>query len=409
MSYSKKITFNHTPKRLAVKLSAKGEQSVIKGHPWVFSNSITKINDDAKTGDLVIVFSKNKNKVIGLGLFDKSSSIRIKMIHSSSDKAEINADFFHSKIEQAYGKRESLLKTNTNSYRLIFGENDGFPGLIADVYNKVLVIKLYSEIWLPYLDSILKSLQEVSQVDVIVIRLSRNLQNSNQHNFKDGEVIYGKLDNEVVEFIEHGVKFSANVIKGHKTGYFLDHRHNRKRVGELSKGKTVLDVFSYAGGFSIHALANEAESVTSLDVSQQALELAIQNGKLNSYSGIHKTICGDAFSELKTLIKRKQKFDVVVIDPPSFAKQQSEIPLAKKKYAQLAQIGAQLVTKKGLLVLASCSSRVLTQSFFDINERILNEQSKAFKCIQKTTHDTDHPVTFKEGAYLKCGYYQFLD
>jgi len=405
------ITINqyHKTKNLAVKLNAKGEQFVVKGHPWVFSNSINKISNDPKTGDLAIVFSKNKNKVIGLGLYDANSPIRIKIIHNANTKVEINSEFFHHKIELAFEKRIDLLRTYTDSYRLLFGENDGFPGLIADVYNKVLVVKLYSEIWLPYLECILESLQQISKAETVVMRLSRNLQNSKNHTIKDGDVIYGILENDVVEFTEHGVNFSANVIKGHKTGYFLDHRDNRRRVGELSKGKTVLDVFAYAGGFSVHALANGAKDVTSLDISKQALDMARENGKLNAYSGMHKTISGDAFNEMKALIEKGKTFDVVVIDPPSFAKQQSEVDLAKKKYAQLAELGEKLTSKKGLLVLASCSSRVLAQSFFDLNNRVLNSQSRLFDTILKTNHDSDHPISFPEGAYLKCGYYRFLE
>ena len=407
--YASSITSSYTPKRLAVKLNAKGEQFVMQGHPWVFSDNITKINDDAKSGDLAIIFGKNKNKVIGLGLYDGNSPIRIKMLHSGNTSATINTAFFNTKIKEAFAKRSTLLKTNTNSYRLLFGENDGFPGLIADVYAHVLVVKIYSEIWIPYLDSILKSLQTTSKVKTIVIRLSRNLEQSKLHNLENGAVVYGVLENEVVEFVEHNVNFSANVIKGHKTGYFLDHRANRKQVGEWSKGKTVLDVFSYAGGFSVHALANEAKEVTSLDISKQALEIAVLNGKLNRYSGSHKTIADDAFIAMKTMIKNKQTFDVVVIDPPSFAKQQSEIELAKKKYAQLAQLGAKLTTKKGLLVLASCSSRVIAQTFFDINAQALGEVRRGQECILKTYHDCDHPISFPEGAYLKCGYYRFED
>ncbi|CAL2085736.1 23S rRNA (cytosine1962-C5)-methyltransferase [Tenacibaculum sp. 190524A05c] len=409
MNFSERIVSNYQPKNLAVKLTSKGEQHVMKNHPWVFSNSIEKISKDPKTGDLAIIFGRKKNKVVGIGLYDSDSPIRIKMIHTSSEKAVVNETFFHEKIEKAYQKRNILLQTNTNSYRLIFGENDGFPSFIADVYDTVLVVKLYSEIWLPFLESILKSLQEVSKAETIVIRLSRNVQKSTNHNLKDGDVVYGVLENEVVEFVEHNVNFSANVIKGHKTGYFLDHRANRKRVGEFSKNKTVLDVFSYAGGFSVHALYNEAKEVTSLDISKQALEIAVENGKLNEYSGVHKTIAGDAFEELRKLIQNKVTFDVVVIDPPSFAKQASEIELAKKKYAQLARLGAKLTAKKGLLVLASCSSRVVADDFFDINEDVLESGKRRFKTELKTYHDSDHPIGFPEGAYLKCAYYRFLE
>ena len=409
MAFTTDIHSNYIPKRLAVKLTTKGENYVQQSHPWVFSDSIVKINDNAKTGDMAIIFGKRANKMIGIGLYDANSPIRIKMIYSDSKPVTIDNTFFYNKLQQAYQKRLPLLKTKTNSYRLLFGENDGFPSLIADVYASVLVVKLYSEIWLPFLEIILESLVRVSKSKTVVIRLSRGLQNSNTHQLKDGNVVFGTLEDEVVQFIEHGVNFSANVIKGHKTGYFLDHRENRRQVGLLSKNKTVLDVFSYAGGFSVHALANEAKKVTSLDISEQALEIALQNGKLNSYSGEHKTLAGDAFQLLEQLVSEKKHFDVVVIDPPSFAKQQTEVSLAKKKYAQLAQLGVQLTARGGVLVLASCSSRVTATAFYDINAQTLQKSQRAFSIEQKTQHDIDHPIGFPEGAYLKCAYYRFLD
>ena len=395
--------------RLAVKLTSKGENYVQQGHPWVFSDSIVKINDDAQTGDLAIIFGKRANKMIGIGLYDAASPIRIKMIYSNTKPVTIDDTFFYNKIQKAYQKRIPLLKTKTNSYRLLFGENDGFPSLIADVYASVLVVKLYSEIWLPYIETVINSLVEVSECETVVIRLSRQLQNSKSHQLEDGQVIYGNLKNEVVQFVEHGVNFSANVIKGHKTGYFLDHRENRRQVGLLSKDKTILDVFSYAGGFSVHALANGAKEVTSVDISSQALDIALQNGKLNAYSGKHHILAGDAFLLLEQLASEKKKFDVVVIDPPSFAKQQTEVNLAKKKYAQLAELGIKLTTKGGILVLASCSSRVTATAFYDINAQTLQQSNRGFKIEQKTQHDIDHPIGFPEGAYLKCAYYRFLD
>ena len=278
---------NRKPSVLAVKLSAKGERSVRSEHPWIFSDSIESINKTGAAGDIAVIFSHSKNKPIGIGLYDPDSPISIKMVHHDGG-AKLDDKFFQDKINSAFALRRTLLQTNTNSYRLLFGENDGFPGFIADVYAEVLVVKLYSEIWLPYLETIFTQLLEVSKAETLVLRLSRKLQQSKAHSLKDGMVLFGKLKNETIVFKEHGVNFSANVIKGHKTGYFLDHRNNRKLVGELSKGKTVLDVFSYAGGFSVHALARGATSVTSLDISEQALQLAIANGKLNSYKGTHR-------------------------------------------------------------------------------------------------------------------------
>ncbi|WP_417195602.1 class I SAM-dependent rRNA methyltransferase [Bizionia sp.] len=396
--------FEKSTTRLAVKLNANGERSVLQGHPWVFENSIEKINKDGKSGDVAVIFRKRDNAFIGVGLYDASSPIRIKMLHHGEPKT-INSAFFQSKIDAAFKKRASLLKTNTTGYRLLFGENDGFPGLIADVYANVLVIKVYSEIWLGYIKDITEMLITISNVETVVMRLSRNLQQAD-FGLVDGSVIYGTLENEVVKFIEHGVNFSANVIKGHKTGYFLDHRENRRRVGKLSTGKTVLDVFSYAGGFSVHALANHAKEVTSLDISKQALEIALENGRLNDYTGKHHIIAGDAFAEMEQLIQSGKTFDVVVIDPPSFAKQQSEIQLAKKKYAQLAQLGEKLTAKGGMLVLASCSSRIIADAFFDVNKATLSQAKRRYTLVLKTQHDSDHPISFPEGAYLKCGYYQ---
>ncbi|MGV6828114.1 MAG: class I SAM-dependent rRNA methyltransferase [Flavobacteriales bacterium] len=394
-----------TPKTLAVKLTAVGERSVRNKHPWVFSNSIISINKKGNAGDVAIIFSHTKNKVIGVGLYDPDSPIRIKMVHQGGG-VQINKNFFSEKINNAFKLRKNLLATKTNSYRFLFGENDGFPGLIADVYAKVLVVKLYSAIWFPNLKIILKQLIKTSNCNCVVIRLSRKLQNKKDSSFYDGQVLYGVLENKIVPFTEHGVQFSAHVIKGHKTGYFLDHRHNRKRVGELSKNKKVLDVFAYAGGFSVHALVGGANEVTSIDISQQALQLALENGKLNSFTGKHTTICGDAFVELKQLIKQKKKYDMVVIDPPSFAKSKSEIKLAEKKYAQLANLGSQLVINHGYLVLASCSSRISAEVFFKINKEALKNK---FRLINKTFHDVDHQVSFKEGAYLKCGYYKKIE
>ena len=393
---------------MAVKLTTIGERSVRSGHPWIFTDSIEKINKEGTSGDIAIIFSHTKNKVIGVGLYDPDSPIRIQILHHDGG-AKLDTDFFSNKIKKAFAIRVPLLATNTNSYRLIFGENDHFPGLIADVYNKVLVVKLYTAIWFPYLEIILKQLIEVSQVKTVVLRLSRSLQQmKNTYGFSEGQVIFGTLTNEVIPFVEHGVNFSANVIKGHKTGYFLDHRDNRKRVGELSKNKTILDVFSYAGGFSVHALANQAKEVTSVDISKQALALAIENGKLNSFTGTHKTLAGDAFEILRKLITEKKTFDVVVIDPPSFAKSKSEIDIAKKKYRQLAELGVQLTSKGGMLILASCSSRIVADSFFQINKDVLDHQSRPYVLQNKTQHDVDHPISFKEGAYLKTGFYRFL-
>jgi 23S rRNA (cytosine1962-C5)-methyltransferase len=393
-------------KKIVIKLNPKAEVLVKKGHPWIFDQSINKQSTEGSSGDLAILFDNRKNKFLAVGFYDPFSPIRIKILQANKP-ANINAEWFKNKIQEAYNKRLPLLKTETNSYRLIYGENDNLPSFIADVYADVLVIKLYAQFWFPYLSDILPELLAISNTKTMVLRLSRNVQKEgNEYGLHDGQVIHGELENEVVVFKEHGVLFSANVIKGHKTGYFLDHRANRKKVGEMANGKTVLDVFSYAGGFSVHALVGGAKAVTSLDISAPALEMAKENAKLNTYNGEHKILAGDAFDELETLAAQRTKFDLVVIDPPSFAKSQDEIERAINSYKKLALLGVDLVNKGGTLILASCSSRVTSEVFFDLIEETIRSTKNSYKVLEKTLHDIDHPISFKEGAYLKCVYIQ---
>lgn len=395
-------------KTIAIKLRSKAERMIKKQHPWVFEDSIIKQSVEGNSGDIAVIYDHKKNTFLACGLYDPYSPIKIKLLQFGKP-TKLDALFFKNRIEQAYQKRHELFTTNTNSYRLLYGEADGMPSFIADVYHEVLVIKLYSTIWFPYLNELLNILIQTTSCTTVVLRLSRNVVKlSNNFGLRDGQVIYGELAHNVVQFMEHGIHFSANVIYGHKTGYFLDHRENRRRVGLLAKNKTVLDVFSYAGGFSVHALANGAKEVTSLDISAQALLVAAQNATLNEFDGIHKTITADAFKGLQALINEKKQYDIVVIDPPSFAKSAKEIDKAKHSYERLANLGCKLVAPNGILVLASCSSRILAADFFAICESSLQNNAKSYTILDTTLHDVDHPVIaqFPEGAYLKCRYYK---
>jgi len=348
------------PIRLAVKVKAKAESYIRQGHPWVFESSIVKISKDGSSGDLAIIFDQRKNKYMGVG------------------------------------------------YRLLFGENDGLPGLICDVYSDVAVVKLYSSIWTPYLHWIIQSIIDLTGSETVVLRMSRLLQKelSSNDQLYDGAVIYGQLANPEIIFEEHGVQFVANVIKGHKTGYFLDHRENRRKVGAMSKGKSVLDVFSYAGGFSTHAAAGGAEQVVSIDISKQALLLATRNVELNRPGAPHETMAIDAFEGMQALIDSGRRFDIVVVDPPSFAKMAADIPVAIKSYERLARLAIQLVARYGVCVMASCSSRIGRDEFFDLVEKNFDQSDRAYRLVEKSYHDIDHPISFPEGSYLKTGYYQ---
>lgn len=397
---------NHTPQKLAVKLKAKAEKYVRQGHPWIFETSIVKISKEGQAGDIAIIFDQKKNKYLALGLYDPHSPIRIKLVvHGQS--ANLDQEFFDSRVQSCFEIRKPLLETGTNGYRLLFGENDGLPGLITDVYADCAVVKLYSAIWLPYLHLIMNSIIKVTGCQSIVMRMSRLLQKDSVETYglEDGQVIYGELPNPEIEFNEYGVRFIANVIKGHKTGYFLDHRANRHKVGLMSEGKSVLDVFSYAGGFSTHAIAGGAREVVSIDISKQAIELAKRNVSLNKMNAPHETMTMDAFVAMQLLIDQGRKFDIVVVDPPSFAKNAADVDVAKKSYERLAKLAIKLVDKYGVCVMASCSSRISRDDFYEIVETAFDSVERSYRLVEKTFHDVDHPITFPEGSYLKTGYY----
>jgi len=323
---------------------------------------------------------------------------------------QIDTDFFRARIAGAKAVREQLLATDTNGYRLLHGENDGFPGLVTDVYAGVAVIKLYSPVWFPWLAQLLPLIVEAAGAATAVLRLARNVeQSASALGLTDGQVLHGELAEEDVVFREHGIQFVANVVQGHKTGFFLDHRENRRRIGELSEGREVLDVFSYAGGFSIHALGGGAAAVTSLDISAPALALARTNARLNfgaDASLRHETLTEDAFEALARLAKEGRIFDVVIVDPPSFAKRDKEIPGALSAYRKINALAIPLVAPGGVLLAASCSARVPAEDFFRVAEGTLQASGRHFTVEDKTFHDVDHPIGFPEGAYLKSAYYR---
>lgn len=394
--------------RIPVTLTVAGERALRAGHPWIFDQAIARVKGEGQAGDLAVVFSYTKNKCIGIGLYEPDSTIRIRMLHHGGS-AQIDGAFFRARMLEARALRTDLLATDTNGYRLLHGENDGFPGLVTDVFAGVAVVKLYSPAWLPWLEELVPIIAEVAAVPTVVLRLARNTEAAAELiGLSDGQVLVGELLDPEVVFTEHGRKFIANVVLGHKTGFFLDHRANRRKVGTLAEGRDVLDVFSYTGGFSVHALAGGAVKVTSLDVSRPALEQARANVRLNFGNDTrHQVLVEDAFEALEDLRKAEKEFDLVIVDPPSFAKRDKEVSGALAAYRKIIGLAIPLVAPGGLLVAASCSARVTAEDFFRTVEGALRATGRGYNVLDKTYHDDDHPIGFPEGAYLKTGYYQF--
>jgi 23S rRNA (cytosine1962-C5)-methyltransferase len=393
-------------RRISIHVTLNAERALRKGHPWLFERTIQKQSHNGKPGDLAVIFDKNR-KFLAVGLYDPTSSIRVRVL-AHRHSIPINQDFFKKTLGVAVKLRASLPE-NTTGYRLVNGGNDSFPGLVIDRYAKTLVVKLYTPAWFPHLSNVLAVLKNQITFEHLVLRLNRGIQKNpeNLHGFKDGDTLVGRSPDKPILFQENGLWFEVDPVQGHKTGFYLDQRDNRNNLGDYSAGKRVLNLFAYTGGFSVYAARGGAHHVTSVDISSPALEAAQRNfGHNLEYPLVkacnHEVIKGDVFEIIKNLAVQARCFDIVVIDPPSFAKSQSEVPPAIDAYQRLTRLGLNVLKPGGTLVQASCSSRVTADSFFGTVLRTAQASGRPLQEIKRTLHPIDHPIGFNEGAYLKC-------
>jgi len=398
---------NASDKRMAVSVTAPAQRLIRSGHPWLFENSITKMSHEGNSGDLAVIFDKNR-KFLAVGIYDPFSPIRVRILQKGKG-ATINRDWFVAKLQEMMKLREPLQGTKTDGYRVVSGENDGLPGLVVDRYAETLVVKIYSASWIVHLNDFVSALLEVLPLKRVVLRMNRITQERPKllHGLKNADVLYGPELDGIVVFQENGVFFESDPIHGQKTGFFLDQRENRARVERISYGKDVLNVFSYTGGFSLYAARGRAKSVTSLDISKPAIEGSVRNFELNSSDDIiakcpHSYIADDAFKAMKRLASEGKMYDVVIIDPPSFAKKQEEIEGALNAYSKLVKLGLGILRRGGTLVMASCSSRVKADDFFKMIYTTADNCRRKLIEIERSEHAIDHPIGFPEGAYLKC-------
>ncbi len=389
-------------KRIALHITPAAERAIKSGHPWLFENAIRSQSHLGKMGDLAVVFDK-KRKFLGIGLYDPDSIIRVRLLQVLKP-ATVGQPFFEEKLRAANQRRVPLrgAKKKTTGYRLLHGENDGMPGVIIDRYAETAVIKLYTPAWIPHLRDLLGALEKISPAERVVLRLSDRLK-ENEYNLHDGMILFGKEINTPIIFHENGLKFEVDPIRGQKTGFFLDQRENRARVEKLAEGKSVLNVFSYTGGFSVYAARGGAKEVVSLDASKPAIDAATRNFALNfENKSLHKGIVGDAFEIMTQMRKNNRLFDMVIIDPPSFAHKKSQTEGAILAYKKLTRLGLGILAPKGIFVQASCSSRVDTELFFDTIHLTARQIKRPLREIERSSHALDHPIGFAEGEYLKC-------
>jgi 23S rRNA (cytosine1962-C5)-methyltransferase len=387
-------------RRIALHVTPAAERALRSGHPWLFDQGIRRQSHAGQPGDLAVIFDRER-RFLAVGLYDPDSPIRVKILQHRQP-AEIDQDWFTARLQAAADRRQPLRNSPTDGYRLVHGENDGLPALVVDRYADTLALKLYSAIWLPHLVALIAGLQAVQPCARMVLRLSRNM--TAPPGVRDGQVILGPALTGPIIFRENGLKFAADVAQGHKTGFFFDQRDNRARVRDRAARRRVLDVFAYTGGFSVYAAAGGALAVTSLDVSAPALQAAAANFRLNQdqppvAAARHEMITADAFEGLAHL---GRTYDMVIVDPPAFAKSAAEVPGALAAYARLTRLALAALEPGGVLVMASCSSRVSADAFFAVVEHTAQDCGRPLRDMLRTGHALDHPIGFPEGAYLKC-------
>ena len=393
-------------KRLAIRLTPDALRQVRGGHPWVYDDSITSVSHPGVAGDLAVIFDTDR-QFAAIGLWDPASPIRLKVLHSGRP-ASIDGAWWRRKLQAALDLRAPLLASGqTTGFRWINGENDGFPGLVLDRYGDTVVIKLYSAAWFVHLHELVPAIAEVGRPEALILRFSRGVASDKTWGLDEGDALIGVTPPDPVMFLENGLIFEADVVHGQKTGHFLDQRDNRQFLRGLADGARTLDMFASTGGFSIYAAAGGAGQVTSVDMSEPTLAVASRNMAHNQGNHAvaateHRTIVGDSFEVMDRLARAHERYDIVIVDPPSFAQRQTSVDRGVQAYAQLTERAVKLLKPDGLLVQASCSSRIPAELFYATVRGTVQRTGHDLEELRRTGHALDHPVTFAHGEYLKA-------
>ncbi len=375
------------------------DASIRRFHPWVFSGGVKHIKEEITDGEVVEVYS-HENQYLATGHFQQSS-ILVRIF--SFEKTAINQKFWTSKIQKAYHFRRSiglLDNVETNCYRLVHAEGDGLPGLIIDVYGSTAVVQCHSIGMHQERMKIAEALQEVfgNELEAIYDKSVNALPSKYAATIEDG-YIRGESKSQIVK--EYGHTFFVDWENGQKTGFFLDQRENRFFLKKYVEGKNVLNAFCYSGGFSIYALKAGAKLVHSVDISQKAIDWTNKNVELNgAFDGEHQAFTNDV---LKYLQSSETSYNVMVVDPPAFAKNKAKRHNAVQGYKRLNALALKKIAPNGILFTFSCSQVVDETLFYNTITAAAIEAKRNVRVIQKLTQPSDHPVslTHPEGAYLK--------
>jgi len=379
--------------RAKVILKSGKEKSIQRRHPWVFSGAVYGVTQELTDGDLVDVVD-SKNQHLGTGYFSDKGSIVVRLLTFGDEIFSEN--FWDEKLQSAWNLRLKLLNIEeTNAFRVIHGEGDGIPGLIIDYYNKNWVIQAHSTGIFLQMEKIAIAIQAnfSEYCETIYCKSSGTLPNTGTDYF-----LFGNQSETVAK--ENNILFSVNWVEGQKTGFFLDQRDNRKLLGEFSKDKKVLNTFCYTGGFSIYAMSAGAELVTSVDISQKAVDLAASNMELNFPNANHKAVADDVFNFMK---ENHQIYDVIILDPPAFAKSIKSKHTATQAYKRLNIAGLKALAPNGILFTFSCSQVIDDVLFYNTVAAAAIETGRNIRVLHKLEQGPDHPTNIyhPEGHYLK--------
>lgn len=374
---------------------------VVRGNPWIYDNEILKIEGDFLPGDVVDIYDSSKS-FIGRGFINPNSKIRVRVLTRKDE--EIDKEFFRERILRAWEYRKKVV--DTVSCRVIFAEADFLPGLIVDKFSDILVIQTlalgidrFKEVIVEVLDEIFQPRGIYERNDVSVRELEGLPQVKG--------FLKGNFDTKV-EIVENGIKVIVDVENGQKTGYFLDQRENRASLKGLVDGAEVLDVFCYTGGFSLHALKYGASKVVAVDSSGIALEMAKENAKLNGFMDRIEFIEENAFDLLRRFHKEGRSFDVVILDPPAFAKSSKNIEGALRGYKEINLRAMKIIRDGGFLITCSCSQHITRDLFEKVIESASFDANRILRLVEFRYQAKDHPILLShpESLYLKCGIYQ---
>ncbi|MFH0925854.1 MAG: class I SAM-dependent rRNA methyltransferase [bacterium] len=373
-------------------------KNIKAGHPWIFSKGVKQVPSKIDNGDVCKIYNE-KNHFLAVGYYNGLSDIRVRILGLQDE--EINKSFFKKRIQTLRTTKEEFLPPNTDSYRVVFGESDLLPGLIVDKYKDVLVIQLHTMGMDRQREVIVEALKEVFHPLTIYERSDVGVRQREGLKTQPKQLLFGK-DMEDVQIKENGVNFLVNFKEGQKTGFFLDQRENRNLLRRFCRGRRVLNCFAYTGGFSVYAAMGGARKVTTLDISEKAIECAKKNFEINKLrSNDYQFLKGDVFEYLKEI--KHEEYDLIILDPPSFAKRKEQIKNAIKAYTTINSKALEKLPSNGILVSSSCTTHIDEQTFIKILHQSSVNTGCTLKVLAGAMQPFDHPynLSFPEGRYLK--------